>query len=294
VDDCSSDGTAEQARRVPGVSLTIVEGQALPPGWAGKLWALEQGVRIVRTRYTLFLDADIHLQPGAAAALLGLAERRQRPFVSVMAELPMRSSWEKLLIPTFIYFFKMLYPFNLANGPSRRFASAAGGCILLQTDLLAQIGGLASIRGALIDDCTLAARVKSQGFRTWTGQSRRVVSRRGYGGLSEIWNMVARSAFTQLRYSLPLLLITTLGLAALFGGPLLGMLSSIAWVRLAGLSAFLAMALTYLPTLRFYHLNLLWALGLPLSAALYLGMTWTSALRYWGGVRSRWKDRTYS
>jgi len=294
VDDCSTDGTTQAARQVSGLDLQIVAGQPLPAGWMGKVWALNQGVAQVGARYTLLLDADINLSRGVISALRELATKKQRSFVSIMATLPMNSFWEKLLTPAFIFFFKMLYPFGLANGPNRHFASAAGGCILLETSLFKEIGGLESIREALIDDCALAARVKASGARTWTGQSRLVTSARGYGGLGEIWNMVARSGYTQLRYSPLILLLTTLALLLLFIGPLISPFASSLPVKLAGLSAYLLMALIYMPTLRFYSLSLLWALLMPLIGMLFLGMTWTSAIRYYRGQRSLWKDRRYT
>jgi len=293
VDDCSSDGTAEIARRIPGLSLTIVSGKPPPSGWAGKLWALEQGVRRVQTTYTLILDADIYLAPGVIQALKNVAVVHARPFVSVMARLPMGSFWEKLLTPAFIYFFKMLYPFSLANSAWRMFASAAGGCIFLETRLFNAIHGLESIRNALIDDCALAKQVKQAGFRTWTGQSLSVVCIRPYAGLGELWNMVARSAFTQLNYSLAILLLCSFILLLLFITPPLVLLVQDQSTRYLGLAAWTVMSLTYLPTLIFYRRSPFWVLALPLVGALYLGMTWSSALRYWQGERSRWKDRTY-
>jgi hopene-associated glycosyltransferase HpnB len=205
----------------------------------------------------------------------------------------MASFWEKLLNPAFIYFFKMLYPFGLANSANPRFASAAGGCILLETRLFAAIGGLSAIRGALIDDCTLASKVKRAGYRTWIGLSRSVNSVRPYAGLKEIWNMVARSAFTQLRYSLLILLLTSFFLLLLFWAPVLGLFSPHLGVRLLSLVAWSGMSVAYLPTLRFYGLHPAWALLMPLTGGLYLGMTWDSALRYWRGERSRWKGRIY-
>ena len=293
VDDCSSDGTAEIARQIPGLSLTIVSGEPPPSGWAGKLWALEQGVRRVQTTYTLILDADIYLAPGVIQALKNVAVVHARPFVSVMARLPMGSFYEKLLTPAFIYFFKMLYPFSLANSAWRMFASAAGGCIFLETRLFNAIHGLESIRNALIDDCALAKQVKQAGFRTWTGQSLSVVCIRSYAGLGELWNMVARSAFTQLNYSLAILLLCSFILLLLFITPPLVLLVQDQSTRYLGLAAWTVMSLTYLPTLIFYRRSPFWVLALPLVGALYLGMTWSSALRYWQGERSRWKDRTY-
>jgi len=293
VDDCSTDGTAKIASQLVDLSLTIITGEPPPAGWAGKLWALDQGVRQVKTRYTLLLDADIFLSPGVIQALKNLAVRQNRPFVSAMARLPMGSFWEKLLIPAFIFFFKLLYPFSLSNSVSRSFASAAGGCILLETRIFEAINGLDSIRDALIDDCALAKRVKQVGFRTWTGQSLAVECVRPYKDLAELWNMVARSAYTQLNYSHWLLLLCSLILLVLFVAPPLALFGPDETARYLGIAAWLVMALTYLPTLLFYHRSPLWVLTLPLIGVLYLGMTWTSALRYWRGERSHWKDRTY-
>ncbi len=210
-----------------------------------------------------------------------------------MATLPMINFWEKLLTPAFIFFFKLLYPFRLANSADRRFAAAAGGCILIETKLLEAIGGLELIQQALIDDCALAAKVKKAGFRTWTGQSLRVQSLRGYSGLGDIWNMVSRSAYTQLHYSPLLLFLTTFALIAAFCGPVIGMVSVEPLHRLVGVITWLAMAFCYMPTLRYYRLSPFWFLLLPLIGTLYLAMTWSSAYRFFRGVRSQWKGRQY-
>jgi hopene-associated glycosyltransferase HpnB len=289
------------ARAVPGLDLKLVSGQPLPEGWAGKLWALEQGVRQVETPLTLLIDADVALDPGVIAALKAQMQRGGYQMVSVMASLAMHSFWEKLLSPSFIYFFKMLYPFRLAKTRNPHFYSAAGGCIMLETRIFPAIGGLApdgarglaSIRGELIDDCALARQVKRARFRTWIGQSRAVRSIRLYGSLGDIWNMVARSAFTQLRYSPLILLLTNFLLITLFLVPLANWAAPVDRVQALGLLAWAVMMASYLPTLHFYDLSPLWALLMPLAGALYLGMTWSSALRYWRGVRSRWKGRVY-
>lgn len=290
VDDQSSDDTAQIAASFP--DTRIVSGQPLPEGWAGKLWALEQGKAHVRTSITLLLDADIQLQPGLLPALLAHKRRENRQFVSLMADLRRTSFWDRLLLPAFVYYFKLLYPFALSNASFRHVAAAAGGCILVDTEALQRAGAFASLRNALIDDCTLARQVKNAGYRIWLGLSRSVVSLRPYGSLGSIHDMVARSAFTQLGYSTPLLLVVTLLFALAYGLPFVLLGSAQAW-RL-GLIAWVAMMLSYLPTLRYYRMPLAWALLLPVSAVLYLGMTWSSAIRYWRGVRSRWKDRTYS
>lgn len=293
VDDSSEDGTAHIARAVKGIDVQVLTGQALPPGWSGKLWALEQGAREIKTPWTLLLDADIQLKPGMVAALLVKARQDQRSFVSIMAHLRMESCWEKLLMPAFIYFFKLLYPFRLVNSDFPYVAAAAGGCILLETRLIGEIGGFAAIKGALIDDCALAKQVKQAGNRIWVGQSHGVVSVRQYERLEPIWEMVARSAFTQLRYSGWLLGLCTVLMLALFLGPLAG----IAWGDANAFSvaavAIACMAASYWPTLRYYQRGGAWVCLLPAIAALYLAMTWTSAWRYWRGNRSRWKNRVY-
>jgi hopene-associated glycosyltransferase HpnB len=242
VDDQSSDGTGELAASIGIPELHIQRGRAPDAGWSGKLWALHQGLGEVRTPYLLLLDADIELAPGMLEALREKLLGEQRTLVSVMAALSMRSPWEKLLIPPFIYFFKLIYPFALGNSSCRWVAAAAGGCILLRTDALREIGGFSSLRGALIDDCTLARRIKGAGGRIWLGLSHGVRAVRPYDGLGEIWNMVARTAFTQLRYSVTLLLLCTILMGISFIIPIVGLLSGSGSVKALALGGLLAMA----------------------------------------------------
>jgi hopene-associated glycosyltransferase HpnB len=290
VDDQSTDTTASIAAAFP--RTRVISGQPLPEGWAGKLWALEQGSTQVHTALTLLLDADIQLQPGMLATLVAYKRREQRQLVSLMADLRRTSGWDRLLLPVFVYYFKLLYPFALSNSQNRFVAAAAGGCILVDTQVLRRIGAFASLRDALIDDCTLARQVKQAGYRIWLGLSRDVVSVRPYGTLASIHQMVARSAFTQLGYSTGLLLVVTAVFALAYGAPLALLAAPRVWPL--ALTAWLAMTVSYLPMLRYYRLSPLWALLLPLSAVLYLAMTWSSAIRYWRGVRSQWKGRVYS
>lgn len=290
VDDQSDDDTASIAATFP--RTQVIRGQPLPHGWAGKLWALEQGRREVRTPLTLLLDADIQLQPGMLAALLAYKHREQRQLVSIMADLRRTGFWDRLLLPVFVYYFKLLYPFALSNSANRYVAAAAGGCILVDTEVLRDIGAFASLRDALIDDCTLARQVKQARYRTWLGLSRGVVSLRPYGSLRSINEMVARSAFTQLRYSTLVLLTVTVVFVLAYAAPLILLGAPRIWPL--AFVAWLAMTASYLPMLRYYRMSWLWALLLPLSAVLYLGMTWGSAIRYWRGVRSQWKGRIYS
>jgi len=293
IDDESDDGTGDLARNLGLPVLTVLAGQTSPAGWSGKLWALEQGLQQVDSPYVLLMDADIALEPGILDALMGKLQRESLDLVSVMAALSMHTWWERLLIPPFIYFFKMIYPFALANSRHPLVAAAAGGCILIRTEILRDIGGFAALRNALIDDCTLARVVKKHGGRTWLGLSRDVAAARPYESVGAIWNMVARTAFTQLRYSKLLLALCTVLLIVTFLVPVAGLFSSQPDTRLVALAAFVAMSASYLPILRYYGRPLAWALTLPLAASLYLAMTWTSAIRYFRGERSRWKNRSY-
>jgi len=295
VNDSSCDGTSEAAKNTGYKDLVVIDGTALPAGWSGKLWAQEQGIQHVTTLLTLLLDADIELAPGVITTLVEQKKNRNVEFVSLMASPHLANFWENALMPAFIHFFKMLYPFHLANNRKSRVAAAAGGCILMETGLFKEIGGLSVIRDAIIDDCTLAKTVKSKGYTTWTGLSHSVKSRRPYKSLGEIWDMVARTAFTQLYYSAGLLLFCTLLMTLLYIVPVAGaLLGDTQEIRLVSLLALILMGISYLPTLLFYRRNLLWVLSLPVVAGLYLGMTWTSAIRYWRGERSRWKGRIYT
>ncbi len=273
----------------------MIPGRTLPPGWSGKLWALEQGRTQLTRRLTLLLDADIELRPGVLAALRTKMQQDSLHFVSLMAALRMRTFWEKLMLPAFVYFFKLLYPFRLANDPAYpNVAAAAGGCILLETRLIEDIGGFQALRNALIDDCALAQRVKARGDRTWIGLTRSAHSLRRYDKLAAIWDMVARSAFTELRYSTLRLLACTVVFLIAFGLPVAGLLFPNTAARVIAVIGIGAMMLSYLPILKFYALSSGWALGMPVVVMLYLFMTWSSATRYWRGARSHWKGRTYT
>jgi len=292
IDDQSSDGTAELAKRSGNASLGIFPGEDLPPGWSGKLWALQQGSERAGTEYLLLLDADIELLPGTIASLLDRMSSGPYQLVSLMAFLRMENVWERLLMPAFIFFFKLLYPFSLSNSDSQRIAAAAGGCILVRREALLSVGGFDSLRKALIDDCALARRFKNHGYRTWIGLTRSALSQRRYETLYTIVEMVSRTAFTQLHYSVLLLLLCTLMMLAAFVLPVASLLTGKALT--VSVACLLLMCLCYIPTLTYYRLNPCWALTLPVTGLLYLLMTWNSACRHWWGTGSFWKGRSYS
>ncbi len=309
VDDCSSDGTAEVAAelgREPGRAereLRVITGAPPPPGWAGKVWAMAQGLAAAGSGpgYVLFTDADIAWDPGALRGLVGAAEGDDRDLVSQMALLRTATSWERAIVPAFVYFFAQLYPFRRVNAPGSRTAAAAGGCMLVRRQALERSGGLAPISGARIDDVALGRMIKQQRRRCWLGLSTRVVSVRPYPRLGSLWNMVARSAYIQLNYSPPLLAATIAGLLFLYVLPPAGAIAGLtagaataaaALAAGAGLAGWTLMSLTYLPMLRLYRLSPLRAPGLPLIAMLYAAMTVDSARRHYAGRGAEWKGRT--
>ena len=302
VDDQSSDGTAERAReaasRLGAASrLEVLRGAPLPENWAGKVWAMAQGVNAAGLVPLLwFTDGDIVHGPDVLQRLVIQAEDQNRSLVSLMVMLSCRSFWERLLIPPFIFFFQMLYPFPWVNNPRRVLAGAAGGCMLLRRETLEKAGGFVAMRAARIDDCTLAALVKPHGA-IWLGLGTESYSLRDYQRLGEIWRMVARSAYVQLQFSPWRLLGATLGMIFLYVWPvgvlLFGLWTGNIWLVLPALLACLLMLMAYLPSLRLYALNPLWMFSLPLAALLYTLMTLDSARRHYGGRGGAWKGRHY-
>ncbi|MGH3318857.1 MAG: glycosyltransferase [Streptosporangiaceae bacterium] len=308
VDDGSRDGTAEAAKRLAAGSpraLRIVRGVEPPAGWAGKVWAMTQGVEAAgMPAYLLLTDADIAHRPGSLTALVRAAELDGRALVSQMASLRAESFWERAVVPAFVYFFATLYPFRRVNRPGARTAAAAGGCVLVRREALERAGGLAAIKGALIDDVALGRLVKRAGDRTWLGLATGVVSRRPYPRLADLWTMIARSAYTQLRHS-PLMLVgTVVGMLLLYAAPPAAALSGVgtfaagattgaaAWAAALGFAAWGVMAATYVPMLRLYGLGAWRAPTLPLLALLYVAMTVDSARRHRVGLGGAWKGRT--
>lgn len=294
VDDRSDDGTGDIARRIGDPRLTVLTGAPRPAGWAGKLWAVHQGVAAAgRSDFYFLTDADIVHDPAHLSTLVAKAERDDLDMVSEMVSLACETWAEKALIPAFVYFFQMLYPFAWVNDPLRSTAAAAGGTVLLRERAMKRIGGIEAIRGALIDDVSLAQAVKAGG-RIYLGNSVLARSVRPYPGVADIWRMIARSAYAQLRFSPVLLVLTTLGMvlvwlvapaAALFGHGL---------PRLQGIMTWIMMSGTFLSLLQHYKRSLLWAAVLPLIALFYTAATIGSALNHHRGRGVVWKGRAYA
>lgn len=292
VDDNSTDGTVEAAGTHP--RLTILTGAPKPEGWAGKLWALAQGVEASTAPLIFFTDADITHDPRHLATLVARLNTPRVDMVSEMVRLNCTSWPERFLIPAFVYFFQLLYPFAQVNNPRHRMAGAAGGAVLIRREALRRIGGIEAIKGALIDDVTLARAVK-KGGAIYLGHSGLASSIRPYPTAQDIWDMIARSAFTQLNYSALTLAGTVLGLALVwFTAPSALLFCGISsWRFWAGLAIYGISMFTYLPTLRRYQQPSWLALTLPGIALFYMAATIGSALRHWRGAGATWKSRAY-
>ncbi|MFV5998287.1 glycosyltransferase [Streptomyces sp. NPDC056231] len=307
VDDCSKDGTGDLARalsvRYGGLPVTVVSPGEPESGWTGKLWAVRHGIALARARkpapeFLLLTDADIAHEPDSLRELVAAACSGGFDLVSQMARLRVASAWERLVVPAFVYFFAQLYPFRWVNRAKARTAAAAGGCVLLRTGAAERARVPESIRQAVIDDVSLARAVKRSGGRIWLGLAERVDSVRPYPRLADLWRMVSRSAYAQLRHSPVLLIGTVLGLALVYLAPpvtlaagLLGGDRPAAW---AGGAAWAVMAGTYMPMLGYYRQSMWLAPLLPFTAVLYLLMTVDSAVQHHRGRGAAWKGRTYA
>jgi hopene-associated glycosyltransferase HpnB len=298
-DDHSEDNTAELAehaaeRAGAADRVTILRVAPLESGWTGKIWAMQQGTEMAATyspEYFWYTDADIVHSPDTLYRLVSRAHGRELDLASLMVLLQARSVPERLLIPAFLYFFLKLYPPRWTADRRARTAGAAGGCVLLRRSLFERTGGFAALRDEVIDDCALARMVKRSGGAIWMGLTRKSVSLRGYQTFGEIRELIARTAFTQLGYSVSLLWGTLFGMFLTYGVPVTFAFSTEPGVWRVSLLAWALMTITYLPTVRFYGLSPLWAPTLPLAAAFYSYATWLSAVRYWLGRGGQWKGR---
>jgi hopene-associated glycosyltransferase HpnB len=290
VDDNSSDGTAALAGTA--ANLSVISLQSKPAEWSGKLWALSQGVAAGHAPLLLFTDADIVHDPRHLSSLVAKHLQSRAAMVSEMVRLNCTSLAERALVPAFVYFFQMLYPFRKVNDPRSSVAAAAGGTVLIQREALLRIGGLDAIKNSLIDDVALATAVKKSGT-IFLGHSGLAASIRPYPAFADVWHMISRTAFTQLRHSAVLLALTLIALTLVWLVPAAAILFGHGWRFACGLAAFGLAAISYLPTLARYRRSFLWALALPLIALFYMAATTGSALNHWRGQGARWKSRAY-
>ena len=298
VDDNSTDGTTEIAAATDGACgrLTILAGKPLPPGWSGKLWAVHQGLAQAKTKaadYVLLTDADIEHASGHVAALVAKAEADVLDLVSEMVRLNCTTWAERTLIPAFVFFFQMLYPFAWAADPRKKLAGAAGGTMLVRRAALDRVEGVERIRGRLIDDCALAGEIKRSGGWIWLGHAEGAVSLRVYREWRNVWNMIARTAYAQLGYSPAMLIGCVAGMGLVYLAPPLLTVLAHGPARALGALAWVTMAAAFQPTLRRYGRSLLWGLALPGIGLFYLGATVASAVRHSAGRGGGWKERVY-
>ncbi|MGH8298316.1 MAG: glycosyltransferase [Steroidobacteraceae bacterium] len=299
VDDGSTDGTPAKARQAAeaaggGGRLTVLDGASPAPGWTGKLWAMSQGVAIAAGQqpdFLLLTDADIEYMPDEIPRLIRIAEAEHLDLVSLMVRLSTTTFAERCLIPAFVFFFLKLYPPAWIASPRSAVAGAAGGCMLIRPAALARAGGLAAIRGHIIDDCALARAVKSSGGRIRLGLATGTGSLRVYGSFPEIGAMISRTAFSQLRHSYTLLAATLLGLFVTYLAPPLLLLTRVPVMMALGAAAWLLMSACYLPMVRFYRVSPGYTALLPAVALFYAGATVHSAVQYAAGRGGRWKGR---
>jgi hopene-associated glycosyltransferase HpnB len=294
VDDASDDGTGALAQASGGDRVQVVHGQPRPDGWTGKLWAVSQGVAAAGDSDFVFLtDADIVHERHHVATLVAQAERHRLDLVSEMVRLHCDSFAENALVPAFVFFFQMLYPFAAVNDPTQSTAAAAGGTMLVRRSALERIGGIAAIRGELIDDVALARAIKPGG-RIFLGHSMLAESTRTYPNIGDVWRMVARSAYVQLRFSPWLLAGTVVGMALLWLAPPALTIFGDGVTRLFGAIAWAGSALSFLPTLGRLGVSALWALALPVIALFYVAATIGSAVDHWRGRGVSWRGRDYA
>jgi hopene-associated glycosyltransferase HpnB len=302
VDDASNDGTAEIARQAALAAgdsdrLKVSQGLPLPPGWSGKLWAVQQGIAKAKAHdlnpdFFLLTDADIAHAPDNVATLEAIARTGSYDLVSCMVKLHCETLAERALIPAFVFFFLKLYPPVRISDPRRKMAGAAGGSILVRPEALQRAGGIEAIRAEVIDDCALARKVKESGGSVWLGLSADTRSIRPYGSFSEIGRMISRGAFNQLKHSTLMLLLALAGLSVTYLLPMALVIFSHQWIpALLGAAAWMLMTICFLPTLRLYQLSPLWAFALPVIAIFYMGAALHSAFKFWTGRGGEWKGR---
>ena len=307
--DSSTDGTAEIAENTEGPRpVEVLDVPPLTVGWSGKIWALHNAIEVISAReqtpcYVLFTDADIQVDETLFTKLVAVAERDGLALTSIMARLDNSGFWGRWLVPAFIFFFQKLYPFPLINDPASSVAGAAGGVVLIRWDALQAIGGMEAIREALIDDCTLAEKVKASAPGTRIGlylssafgQATSLRDNQSYQAMEA---MIARTAYAQLGYN-PLALIGTLmGLGRVYLAPgaatLIGFAAGQGWLAITGALSWLIMAVAYKPTAKIYGEGIAFAVMLPFAAAVYGWFTWLSGWRHMRGRGNAWKGRNYT
>ncbi|HET6606305.1 MAG TPA: glycosyltransferase [Rhodopila sp.] len=293
VDDNSDDRTGDLARGLGHSKLTVLTGTSRPPGWSGKLWAVRQGVeKAAEADAILLTDADVIHDPPHLRTLVAHMDRCRLDMVSEMVALACESRAERALVPAFVLFFQLLYPFAWVNDGLKSTAAAAGGTILIRTAALNRIGGIDALKGALIDDVALAAAVKKGGM-IWLGHACMARSVRPYPDVIDIWKMITRTAFVQLRYSASLLVLTTLAMILVWLVPPIAALSGHGAARWYGATAWLMLACSYIPTLHRFGRLWIWAPALPIVALFYLAATIASAVNHYTGRGVAWKGRAY-
>ena len=301
VNDNSTDNTQQVLKNFKRdyKNLQILNGQKLPQGWVGKVWALKQGVDEANKRnfeYYLFIDSDIHLDKGVVTKSVDFLEDKNLVMFSLMAKLNSKYFWEKLLIPPFIFFFQKLFPFRRVNDPKDSVSAAAGGFILCKSQIFKQKNWYESIKNKVIDDCNIAKFLKKKGA-IWLGLTNLVKSRRTYQNLNDIWKMVSRTAFEQLNFSIITLLICCLGMFLIYLTPYFILTISFFDLEknlmIINLLTIFLMTIVFIPIMKFYRVDQKYLAFIPLFSSLYIIMTCSSAINHYSKKGNKWKGRSY-
>ena len=304
IDDDSYDKTRKVAKQAflkyKFQNFKIIPSKSLPIDWNGKTWALNQGKDIAlknkKTEYLLFVDADIFLENDVICIVQNVLKEKKLDMISLMAKLNCTSFWEKLLIPSFIFFFQKLYPFNQVNKNNSKISAAAGGFIFCNKKIFLNENLFEKIRDKIIDDCNLAKAIKQKGS-IWLGLTNKVKSIRIYESLQQIWLMVSRTAYEQLNCSLKNLFISILGMIFLYQlAPFYIFSNQLIFNQQLNLTLYLIYLLPtiiFLPTIKFYNLSFIYVFLLPISSFLYILMTMNSAYNFYFKKGNVWKNRKY-
>ena len=301
IDDNSNDKTyfvASNLLKKKKIKHQIIKGKKLPNGWSGKVWALKQAVDILKKKeieYYLFLDSDIILKKGIITEAVEFLCQKKLLMVSLMAKLNCSSSWEKILIPAFIYFFQKIYPFSKVNDSKNRLAAAAGGFILCKSEVFSEENLYDQIKDKVIDDCNIAKKIKEKG-NIWLGLTEKIYSNRCYTNLSDIWRMISRTAYEQLNFSPLYLCFSIFGMCIVYLYPILVIFffeKEQSILFLFNSLTILFLIISFRPTVRFYNLSIFYCLSLPLSSLIYIMMTITSAFNFHFRKGNIWKGRKY-
>jgi dolichol-phosphate mannosyltransferase len=187
VDDESEDATARVAAAH---GARVLEGKPLPEGWAGKAWALEQGLRAATGDWVVFLDADTRPKPGLLRSLVEAA--KPVDLLSAGPRFVCETAGERMLHPSFLA--SIVYRVGPTDVEGLRRVVANGQCMVARRDALLRAGGWARVGSVMTEDVALArALVEEDGWRFRMADAADVLEVRMYESARETWHGWGRS-----------------------------------------------------------------------------------------------------